>query len=519
MGSSESMPARMTNGSALLPDIDGAFLAHLRTAGLSRTQLFRLRRGALHFAVWLERSAISVDSVDDNVLRTFRRHRCTCPGMEGERRRMQDPDKRVFMTGALHLVRFLEDQGRIPHPGDLAANLRHLDDFIAGFGAKGYSATSLGSFRHACEHVLIWLHRSRIPVVDFDAQVLERFLDHDCVCPNGFKSPRRRLRGPCHGELFLSFLRHSGLCGTAFARATERAPKTASTMEPFETWLRRHRGIGEVSIRRHCFNAAKLSAELGPDAGAYGTAGIRETLLRCYAGCSGSSARCLAGSMRMYLRFLASTGACPPSLVDAVPSAPAWRPDRLPRHIGPEQVERVIDCCDPATPTGLRDRAILLLLARLGLRAGDIAALRLEDIDWRNALVRVCGKSKRQECLPLPQDAGDAMLDYIESARPRVEAEHVFLRAKAPRRRLGSGKAVTHIVAVALKRAGLDDVHPRGAYLFRHSAATNMLRSGHSMETIGALLRHRSMDTTAIYAKTDVPMLLEIAQPWIGGVS
>ncbi len=168
---------------------------------------------------------------------------------------------------------------------------------------------------------------------------------------------------------------------------------------------------------------------------------------------------------------------------------------------------------------GLRDRAILLLLARLALRAGDIVALRLSDIDWSNALVRVCGKSKQQSCLPLPQDVGDAILDYIEQTRPRVCEDHVFLTAGAPYRPFACGRSVTTIVKRALKRAGLGQVRPQGAYLFRHSAATNLLRAGQSLEAIGTLLRHQSMDTTMIYAKTDTIMLLEIAQPWIGGQS
>jgi len=510
-------PLAPKDGSGLSPDIHDAFLAHLRKQGLSGTHVFRLRRGSLHFAVWLQRAGIAVQAVDDEVLRVFRHHDCTCPGMEKERRRMLEPGKRVFMTGALRLVRFLEDEGHIPHPGELHANRHHLDGFIARLRAKGYSLKTLGNFRHACEHVLVWLHRSRIPVADAGAQVLARFMDHDCICPNGFKSPRQRLTGPGHEELFLSFLRHSGQCHASLTPVAEPGPEPA--MRQFEAWLRRHRGIGESSVRRHSCNADRLAADLGPDAGTYSTAAIRETLLRHYAGVSGSQARCLAGSMRMYLRFLASTGACAPSLADAVPSAPTWRLAPLPRHIGPEQVEQVINCCDHTKSSGLRDRAILLLLARLGLRAGDIAALRLGDIDWQRGLVRVCGKSGRQEALPLPQDAGDAILEYIEKARPRMAADQVFLTVHAPLRPFASGGAVTHIVGTALKRAGLHDVRPQGAYLFRHSVATNMLRSGHSLETIGALLRHRSMDTTTIYAKTDTTMLLEIAQPWIGGGS
>ena len=121
--------------------------------------------------------------------------------------------------------------------------------------------------------------------------------------------------------------------------------------------------------------------------------------------------------------------------------------------------------------------------------------------------------------LPLPQDAGDAVLDYIENERPRVPEDRIFLRAKAPHRPLASRCSISSIVVYALKRAGLEDVRPQGAHLFRHSTATAMVRSGQSLETISALLRHKSMDTTAIYAKTDTSMLLDIAQPWIGDSS
>ena len=222
--------------------------------------------------------------------------------------------------------------------------------------------------------------------------------------------------------------------------------------------------------------------------------------------------------MRMYLRFQSAQGACSPTLVDAVPKAPGWRLCELPRYVRADDIERVIGSCDVSTPVGLRDRAVLLLLARLAPRAGDVAHLRMSDLDWENARVRVCGKSRREVGLPLPQDVGDAVLAYIEHARPRIDEDKVFLTVRAPYRPFASSCSVTDIVVQALKRAGMDDVKPKGAYLFRHSAATNLLRGGASLDVIGALLRHRSVDTTVICAKTDRPMLLEVAQPWIGDV-
>lgn len=160
----------------------------------------------------------------------------------------------------------------------------------------------------------------------------------------------------------------------------------------------------------------------------------------------------------------------------------------------------------------MRNRAILLLLARLALRAGDISSLGLADIDWGNALVRVCGKSKRPARPPLSQDVGDTLLDYIERARPPVDTDRVFVRAPAPHRPFASSSAISYIASAALERAGVDAPGPRGAHLFRHSAATNPLRSGATLDAIGALLRHRSPDTTAIYANVDTRMLQGVAQ-------
>ncbi len=509
--------ARAEAVSGLSGDILPAFIEHLRATGLSAGRIGSLRPSAQHFLTWLGLCGIAVESIDDAVLRSFRRHDCHCPGMRRERHKMLTSPRRQFLAGALRVVQFLEDQGSIPHPGELDANLGHLDDFIVRCTAEGYRPDVLVTYRCSCRHVLFWLHRSRISIREVDAETLEHFSCHDCVCPGAFRSLRQRVTGSRYDYPFRSFLLHLAETGVLPVQSVTSKTRAGSAMGPFKAWLRRHRGIGEDSIHKHAQRAALLVAELGPDPRSYDAKAIREALLRLYDENSPSLPGKLASSMRMYLRYLAANGICSPSLIDAVPAATSWRLSSLPRYIGPEDVEHVIACCAVTTPAGLRDKAILLLLARLALRAGDVVALGLEDIDWRNALVRVCGKSKRQEALPLPQDAGDAILAYIETARPRVADDKVFLRALAPHRPLASSGSVTGIVIRALKRAGLEEARPQGAHLFRHSAATNMVRSGQSLEAIAALLRHQSMETTTIYAKTNKPMLLEVAQPWIGG--
>jgi site-specific recombinase XerD len=152
------------------------------------------------------------------------------------------------------------------------------------------------------------------------------------------------------------------------------------------------------------------------------------------------------------------------------------------------------------------------------LRAGDIRRLRISDVNWTNALLTVHGKGRRSVSLPLPQDVGDAMLAYIERGRPLVTEEHLFLRVQAPFTPLASSSEIAGIVSRILARGGIEGV-PTGAHLFRHSLATSMLRTGASLESVGAVLRHRSPGTTAIYAKVDVPMLMRVAQPWPGEAS
>ena len=175
-------------------------------------------------------------------------------------------------------------------------------------------------------------------------------------------------------------------------------------------------------------------------------------------------------------------------------------------------MERGLATCDLTTAIGVRDRAVLLLLARLGLRAGDVAALQWRDIDWHAGTLCVAGKSQRATRLPLPQEVGEAMLTYVAQARPRVSSPHVFLTTLAPLRPL-SPKAVTALVARALRRAQVACPH-YGAHVLRHSAATTMLRQGVSLPSIGAVLRHASVETTAHYAKVDIDLLHIVARPW-----
>jgi integrase len=216
--------------------------------------------------------------------------------------------------------------------------------------------------------------------------------------------------------------------------------------------------------------------------------------------------------VRAFLRYLVAVGRARDGLQHAIPSFASWRLSSLPRHLEPQVVERVIDACQPTSHVLRRDRAVLLLLSRLGLRSGDVIGLTFNDIDWREATLAVSGKSRRREHLPLPQEVGDAMLEYIRHGRPAVRHYRVFLTVRAPFRPLTAG-CVSQIARAALHRAGVDSPS-HGAHVFRHSTATAMLRQGASLASIGAVLRHRLPDTTLQYAKVDLVTLAEVAMPW-----
>jgi site-specific recombinase XerD len=201
----------------------------------------------------------------------------------------------------------------------------------------------------------------------------------------------------------------------------------------------------------------------------------------------------------------------------AVPLIPQWRLSSLPRYLQTDEVERIIASCDSTTSVGKRDRAILLLLARLGLRAGDVARLRMSDIDWKEACVHVCGKNRRHTRLPITQELGGAIVDYLKSGRPLSDCDSLFVCCRAPFRPFRTHCAISVIVSRAMGRAGVTPPGGRGAaHVLRHSVATSLLRHGASLQDISVLLRHRSIQTTQIYAKVDVTSLRSIAQPWPG---
>jgi site-specific recombinase XerD len=282
-------------------------------------------------------------------------------------------------------------------------------------------------------------------------------------------------------------------------------------VQGFRQWLSNHRGASETTLLRYGAAAGELLKELGDDPEQYNAEALRCFLLDRAQRRGVGGTRAILSAVRMFLRYLTTEEKCIPGLDAAIPAIAGWRLASLPRCLSGDEVERLLAACDPTSPMGLRDRAVILLLARLGLRASDVAALRIADIDWDDGSVLVKGKSRREARLPLPQEVGDAILAYLEY-RPRVHDEHVFLRGIAPFTAL-PGASVSQIVRRNMRRAGLT-APAYGSHILRHTAATEMLRRGVSLYDIGSVLRHRSADMSAYYAKVDMELLKQVVQPW-----
>jgi site-specific recombinase XerD len=289
--------------------------------------------------------------------------------------------------------------------------------------------------------------------------------------------------------------------------------KSPALLSGFCDWMRCQRGTQEDTLRAYGRVIKDALDDLGADPRRYDAESIRTFILSRTKGKSRSNAKEVTSVMRMFLRYLIAEGKCRTGMDDAVPTIAMWRLSALPRYLPAADIEKVISCCNQDTAVGLRDRAAVLLMARLGLRAGDVRRMDLSDIDWGHASIRVSGKSRDEVKLPLTQEVGDALLEYLRCGRPPVQdITRVFVSMSAPWKPL-EVSSVSGIVGRAIARAGIEAPF-RGAHVLRHSAATAMLREGANLQQIGAVLRHRYLDTTAHYAKVDVNRLREIALPW-----
>ncbi|MGH7355823.1 MAG: tyrosine-type recombinase/integrase [Candidatus Rokuibacteriota bacterium] len=393
-----------------------------------------------------------------------------------------------------------------PLPGGLAGPF--LDGFAAALSAQGYSSDMRRRHLGAAAHLGEWAARRDIAIADLDEAVLARFVRHlpGCRCRAGHRGHKRV---PFRVHRFLRHLREVGVVA-----APAPGPARSTLVTEYGAWMRDQRGLAASTISHSLPMVDTLLGTVGDDPAGLDAAAVRRFVLEHIRQHAPASAGCVTTTVRCFLRWLVAQGRCSTDLDEAVPKVPTWRLAKLPRYLRDDDVERIIMACDRRSPVALRDRAMLLLLARLGLRASDVVGLRIGDIDWQEGRVRVAGKGRRETRLPLPQDAGDAILGYLKEERPAVAMDRVFLTARTPIHPLSSS-GLHDVVWRVIERAGVQ-APSRGTHVLRHSLATRLLREGATLDTIGAVLRHRDVNTTALYAKVDVDLLRQVAQPWPG---
>ncbi len=393
----------------------------------------------------------------------------------------------------------------------------HVGAFAAWLREQGYA------LRSRYQKVLLtacfsrWLGKKAISVRRVCAEHLTRYL----------RSRARRVkihqihRGDAAAlRQFLEFLRRGGIIPAERVSPCRLTPVEQET-RAFETYLRNERALAQPTIAyyvrfirgflkdRFGNGRATLSRLRAVDVVRF----VQRQVPRLHRKC----AKLLTTALRSFLRYARYRGDIASDLAAAVPCVAAWSMTSIPRGIPADAVRQLLASIDRRTPGGRRDYAILLLLARLGLRASEVVRLQLDDIDWAAGQVSVRGKGGQRTALPLSAEVGAAIAAYLRHGRPPSTSRRVFLRVKAPIRGFLGPQAIASLVGHTLTRAGIK-TPSKGAHQFRHALATQMLRHGASLTEIGEVLRHRSPQTTTIYAKVDLDALRPLALPWPGGV-
>lgn len=385
----------------------------------------------------------------------------------------------------------------------------HLDGFCTQLADLGYRRATIRHKLWVVTRLARWMAGKPVAVVDLDEQRVEKFL-----------SARRRRGRTCRGFrvtmlLLLERLRSAGVVPTP-TPVCDDSPM-AALLARYEGHLRRERALAETTIAgylpfvRACVAECLDGGAARPDS--LRPSDVHDFLLTRVRRMVPKRAQFMGSALRSFLRFLFVRGETGTDLSLTVPTVRQWRLSSVPRHLPAQDVERLLRACDRSSATGRRDHAVLLLLARLGLRASEIVALELGDLRWREAEIVVRGKGLVRDRLPLVPDVGKALSLYLKKDRTPSGSRRVFLCRRAPHRGFGHPSTVSTIVARALVRAGLTPA-THGAHLLRHSLATTMVRRGASLAEIGQVLRHRSPNTTEIYAKLDFGALRDVAMPW-----
>lgn len=390
----------------------------------------------------------------------------------------------------------------------------HINAVGQQLSQQGYTSSSAQYTMRLLADLSSWLLRQALTVADCNEQLASEFLQ------DRYRRCRPHLHDRAALRRLLEHLRDQGIIPIPIV-ATETYDSDRLVGD-FQHYLLEQRCLAPTTVDyyiktiqsflRERFSTQPLNVEaLCPQ-------DITDFMIQQARRYSSGRAKLFATALRSFFRFLLQRGAITHDLAQMVPTVPNWRLSTLPRFMKAEDVDCLLQTCDRTAPKGQRDYAILLLLARLGIRAGEVAALTLDDLDWEAGELLIHGKGARHDRLPLPHEVGEALAIYLRHGRPPSATRQVFIRMRAPRRGFSDGQAVGTIVRRTLVQAGLTPAL-KGAHLLRHSLATTLLHNGASLTEIGELLRHQNIETTRMYAKVDQGALRALALPWPGGAA
>lgn len=388
----------------------------------------------------------------------------------------------------------------------------YVDDLGRQLSEEGYARASARYALQLLADLGRWMARRKIVAGQLTPEHLECYLEYRSRhrhCRSGDAAIVRRL---------LKLLREKGIVAAAGPIERSAAQRLE---EEFRLYLQRERRLAPATVLLYTTFVGHFLTHCGADAevrldwlrAADVVRFVQQEAARLH---HPKRSKLMTTALRSFLQYARYRGLISIDLRSSVPTVASWSMASLPRALSSDEVQRLLAHCDRHTAVGRRNWAILLLLARLGLRAGEVVGLAFEDLDWEAGELCIRANGGNSDRLPIPQDVGAAVAEYLRHSRPACSSRQVFVRMRAPNRGFASSAAISSIVHRALDRAGLDPAH-KGAHLLRHSVATQMLRQGASLAEIAELLRHRSQQTTMIYAKVDLDLLRPLALPWPGG--